>query len=397
MKKVALWISNEFIPLTKSAILMIDVSYRLLDFRYLSIMHKSYFYLITLMLLVSCNSKVQKIKPSVEAISESIYASGIVKSKNQYQAFATVNGIIDSIYVSEGDSVKKGTTILQISNETQLLNKENAELLAAYADINANQGQLNEAKLGIDVSLNKMRNDSLMFVRQKSLWSQKIGTKVEVEQKELNYENSKAAYYSAIVRYNDLKRQLNLNSAQSKKNLLISKNLTNDFILRSEIDGIVYSLNKTKGEIVGTQTPLAVIGDAKKFTLEMNVDEYDIMKIRRDLPVEVTLDSYKGQVFEAKVTKINPIMDERSKTFLVEAEFVQTPELLYPNISFEANIVIGTKEKAILIPRNFILNDSIVVKSNGEKVVVKVGLKDYQKAEILSGITESDELIEPKN
>jgi hypothetical protein len=135
---------------------------------------------------------------------------------------------------------------------------------------------------------------------------------------------------------------------------------------------------------------------AGKFILEMQVDEYDILKIKKGLTVLVTLESYKGKVFEALVTKINPLMNERSKTFLVEAEFVKQPEILYPNISFEANIVINSKEKAILIPRDYLLNDSFVVKPNGDKIAVKTGLKDYQKIEIISGINAEDELVKPK-
>ena len=107
------------------------------------------------------------------------------------------------------------------------------------------------------------------------------------------------------------------------------------------------------------------------------------------------MESYKGKVFEAVVTKINPIMNERSKTFIIEAEFIQQPEILYPNITFEASIVMNTKNKAMLIPRNYVLNDSIVIKSDGEKVIVKTGLKDYQKIEIVSGISANDELIKP--
>jgi multidrug efflux pump subunit AcrA (membrane-fusion protein) len=347
------------------------------------------------LLLFSCKDKVEKIKPTVESISESIYASGIAKSKNQYQAYATVNGIIENIFVTEGDSVKKGDPILSISNETQRLNKENAELSAQFADVNANQGKLNELKQLIDLSRNKMKNDSALYFRQKNLWKDQIGTKVELENRELAYQNSKNAYYSSIVRHDDLKRQLDFNSQQSKKNLLISSKLEGDFTLRSEIDGIVYSLPKSKGEIVGLQTPLAVIGDARNFILEMQVDEFDILKVKKGLPVLITLDSYKGRVFEAKVTKIDPLMNERSKTFMVEAEFLQKPEVLYPNITFEANIILQTKEKAILVPRNYLIGDSIIVKANGDKVPVKTGLKDYQKIEILSGISANDEIIKP--
>ena len=352
-------------------------------------------YFIILLFAFSCKNKVEKIKPSVEPITESIYASGILKSRNQYQAFATVNGIVENVFVAEGDTVKKGTPILSISNETQKLNKENAELAAAFSDINANQGKLNEAMLFIELSKNIMKNDSALYFRQKNLWQQQVGTKVDLELRELSYQNSKAAYYSSIVKYADLKRQLDFTSSQSKKNLLISSNLESDFTLKSEIDGIVYGIYKSKGEIVGLQTPLATIGDAKHFILEMQVDEYDILKIRRGQTVLVTLDSYKGKVFEASVTKINPLMNERSLTFLVEAEFTKQPEVLYPNITFEANIVLQSKDKAILIPRDYVLNDSMVTKSDGTKIVVKTGLKDYQKIEILSGISTNDELIKP--
>ncbi|MBK9639802.1 MAG: biotin/lipoyl-binding protein [Saprospiraceae bacterium] len=91
-----------------------------------------------------------------------------MRSKNQYQAFATVSGVINKLYVSEGDTVKKGTPILSISSEIQRLNRENAELNASFTDIQANQGKLSEAKMLIDFSFNKMKNDS-SFISDKNL------------------------------------------------------------------------------------------------------------------------------------------------------------------------------------------------------------------------------------
>jgi multidrug efflux pump subunit AcrA (membrane-fusion protein) len=54
----------------------------------------------------SCKSKEEKIRPIEEKITESVYASGVVKSKNQYQAFAAVNGLVAEVFVTEGDLVK---------------------------------------------------------------------------------------------------------------------------------------------------------------------------------------------------------------------------------------------------------------------------------------------------
>ena len=62
--------------------------------------------------------------------------------------------------------------------------------------------------------------------------------------------------------------------------------------------------------------------------------------------------------------------------------------LLYciPNLTLEATILISTKENTLTIPRKYVFENEYVIKSNGDKVKVVIGLKDYQKAEILSGI-----------
>ena len=67
------------------------------------------------------------------------------------------------------------------------------------------QDKLNDAQQAIDLQKNKMENDALLFIRQKNLLKDTIGTKVELEQKELAAENSKTLYQSALIKYNDLK------------------------------------------------------------------------------------------------------------------------------------------------------------------------------------------------
>ncbi|MGE0637615.1 MAG: efflux RND transporter periplasmic adaptor subunit [Bacteroidia bacterium] len=344
----------------------------------------------------SCKNKQETVKPERSSITESVYASGVIKSKNQYQVFPSVNGIIDTVLVSEGDSVKAGTPIIIISGKIQKLNKELAQLNASYTDADANREKLDDAAMQLQLAKSKMQSDSLFYFRQKNLWEKQVGSKAELELKELAFANSRTAYYTARTRYNDLKKQLDFTSQQSKKNLQLTDVIQDDYTIKSDIDGIVYSVLKSQGELAGVQTPVAIIGDAADFILEMQVDEYDILKLRKDQKVIVRLDSYKGKVFDAVITKINPIMNERSKTFLVEASFITRPEILYPNITFEASVVINEKENVLLIPRNYMLNDSTVLNTNNEQVVIRTGLKDYKKVEVLSGISEADELLKPE-
>ncbi len=345
--------------------------------------------------LLACSEKPEKIKPSLRSITQSVYASGNIVSLNQYQAYAPASGIVDQIFVSEGDSVQKGSPILSVSNQTQQLNRENARLSAEYADVKTNQGKLLEASQLVELSLNKMKNDSILLARQQHLWSQKIGSKVELEQRELAFQSAKINLFSAQEKYKELKRTLNLSALQSKNNLKLVDNIEKDFTLKSMVDGIVYSLKISTGEMVNPQFPLAVIGDSKHFILEMQVDENDITSLKNGMPVLVVLNSHKDQVFEARVSKINPLMNVQSKTFLVEAEFIQAPENLFPHVTFEANILIQTKENALLMPREYVFNDSILTRSSGEEVVVKTGIKDYQMIEILSGIAADEEFIKP--
>jgi HlyD family secretion protein len=347
-------------------------------------------------MLFSCGKKQETSLPSLGPITESIYASGVLKTADQYQAYVTVNGIISQILVKEGDSVHVGSPLVSITNETQRFAAENASLAANFNDFSANSGKLDEAKLVIESAKNKFKLDSALYFRQKNLWDQQIGTKVDLETKELAFQTSKSNYLSAIQRFRELNRSLAFNSSQAKKNLQISANQAQDFILRSKTNGIVYSILKSIGEIVNPQSPIAVIGNYQDFVLEMQVDENDILRVQNGQKVIVTLDSYKNQAFEARVSKISEIMNERSKTFLVEATFTKAPPKLFPNITFEANILLNKKENVILIPRNYLKQDSIVTLASGEERIVKVGLKDFQKAEILSGLKISDEIVKPK-
>ena len=349
-----------------------------------------------LALLTGCQDKTETVSPVRESITESVYASGVLKAKNQYQVFSTVNGLLQKIHVREGDTVRKGSLLFTVLNETSKLARENAQLSAELADIRANRSKLDELLLNIDLLKNKMVNDSLQLARKQKLWSQNIGSKVELEQAELSYNNAKTTYESARLRYKDEKRRLEILSKQAQKSLQISRETESNFSITSTIDGKVYSLTSEEGEIVNTLTPLAVIGDVNDYVLELQVDEYDVTSIRPGQSVKVVMDSYKGEVFEAVVTKINPIMNERTKTLTVEADFVTAPPTLYPNLTLEANIILQVKDNVLTLPRKFIINDRFVIKENGDTIPVTIGLKDYLKAEIVNGVDENDVLMLPE-
>lgn len=343
----------------------------------------------------SCKKKGESIKVQKGKITESVYASGYVKARNQYQAFASSAGILLETFVSEGDTVRKGDVLFSISNPLNRFNEENARLASVLASENLAADKLDELRVNLELAKARMKQDSLLFERQKKLWQSQIGSKVDVESRELGFASSKSAYLASVYRYNDAKRQLGFVAEQSNNNLQASRSLSSDNLVKSGIDGVVYSIMREKGEFVGSQIPLAVIGNAGDFFLELQVDEFDITKVKVGQPIKVKLDSYKDKVFEAKVTRVNPIMNERSRSFLVEADFTKAPEVLYPNLTIEANIILQEKAEIITVPRNYLIGDSSVLFSDEDTQRVTIGLKDYQRAEIISGIKEGDVIYKP--
>lgn len=355
-----------------------------------------YILLFCLIVFWGCKTKTEQTQAVIVDITESVYAPGVIKSENQYQVHSTVSGLLQKILVQEGDVVKKGDPLFVISNETSRLNAENARLAADFAELSSQQNRTNELKANVALAQQKMQSDSVLMLRQRGLWAQQIGSKVELELKELAFSSSKTAYETAVFRYNDLLKQLRFSSAQSQKNLSITKALQQDYTIRSQSDGRVYDIPLNQGDIVTPQTTLAIVGDADRFLIELQVDENDIVSIRTGQKIILSMDSYKGQTFEAKVDKISPIMNQQSRTFLIDARFTRQPEILFPNLSLEANIIIRTKAKALTIPRSYLLKDSFVLMSNQENRKVETGLKDYERIEIISGLTADDVILKPQ-
>lgn len=349
------------------------------------------------LLFISCKSEQEQTKPTLTAVTESVYASGNIKSDGQYMVYASVSGILKQVLVTEGQLVKKGQPLFIVENKMPELNVENARLALDLAKENYQGGaaRLKELELQISLAKEKMALDSLQFARQSNLWAQKIGTEQELDIKKVNFESSRNNFLALLQQYQQVSLNLKNEWQRAQNNYQISLQTKGDFTVRSEIDGRIYLLNKQKGELISPQEYLALLGSATKYVIELQVDEYDIVRVKEGQPVKVAMDSYKGQVFDAHVSRILPVMNEKGRTFTVEAIFDRQPEVLYPNLTVEASIVIRVKENALTIPRAYLLETNEVIMQDNVRRKVATGLADLQKIEIISGLDTSDIILKP--
>lgn len=345
---------------------------------------------------ISCSKKQDKIRPEIREITESVYSSVTIQPDSLYNVYANVGGILDKILVEEGDLISQGDALLQIINSTPELNTQNAKLALELARENYNgsatilagiQDEINAAEL-------KVKNDSVNFFRQKNLWKQNIGSKVEYDTRLLNYKLAQNNLKFLQNRYNSTKQELETALKQAYNNYQTALINTKEFTVKSKINGKVYALYSEPGESVSIMKPLALLGSATNFVVELLVDEVDIVNISINQKVIINLDAYNGDVFTGKISKIYPKKDERNQTFKIEALFDVSPKTLYPGLSGEANVIIATIKNALTIPKEYLINEN-KVKTDQGIITVATGLQNMESVQIVSGITKETDLYKP--
>ncbi len=353
---------------------------------------------ITCLVLISCSKKEDKILPKETHLVESVYSSVTIQPDSLYQVYAIVSGILDQNLVTEGDFIKKDTPILKIINNTPILNTQNAKLALdlALENYSGSTTVLNGLKDDIETATLRYKNDSINFYRQKNLWNQKIGSKVEYDTKKLNFEISANNLRTLKNNYSRTKNELITAFKQAQNNYQTSLINTKDFTIKSKINGKIYALYKEPGEIVTTMEPLASIGSATNFIIEMLVDEVDIVRISENQEVIITLDAYNDDVFKGRVSKIYPKKDDRNQTFKIEAIFNKAPKILYPGLSGEANIIIAKKDNVLTIPKTYLI-DNNKVKTDEGVITIETGLQNLELIEVRSGITKNTYIYKPEN
>ena len=356
------------------------------------------FYLLLLSLLSCSKNKAEEIKPKIGDVTESVYASGVIKAEGQYTVYATVNGTLQKVNVIAGQSITKGQPLFELESDKAELNTENA-LLTYQLSLESSryiQDKIAEMQMKVQSSRDKLTLDESIYNRNKNIKNQGGISEVDFERVELAFKSSKINHESARKQLAQLKAQLENDQSRNAVNLRINQKSQSDFSVKSAFSGQLFDVLVKEGTLVTPQTPLAIIGQSDSFLLELEVDENDMVRVSTGQKVLVTMDSYRGQVFEAVIDKIYPIMNERSRTFKIEASFMKPPLKLYPNLTAEANIIIQIKQNTITIPKSYLIEGKYVLVNKEEKREVKTGLSDYQKVEIISGLTAEETIYKPK-
>lgn len=352
-------------------------------------------YILLILIFSACSKSSQTIQPSIKPLMEAVYASGFVVSDQEYQVFSQADGTLKQVVVKEGEIVKKGQPLLIVESAQQstryIMAKE------AYEQAIRNKTPvMAELEATLQSARSKMQFDSINFVRYANLLKSNATARVEYDRAEIQYKNSRNDFLAVKNRLIKTQNDLDLAIQNSYNQLKISEEESGNYVLRSDIDGMVFKIAKEKGELVRRSEVVAVVGKPDNFLLRLTVDELDIQRVKAGQEVAVKIDAYPDQLYRGKVSKVYPLVDTRQQSLRVDVLLTEKLPGLFSGLAVEANIIIRQKDNALVIPRQSILpGDSVLISTTtGEKKVKIIrGIETLEETEIISGLDAKSKLI----
>lgn len=356
--------------------------------------------LICLLLFSACKQH-PSIHPERKNIVETVYASGTIIAQNEYTIYSLVNGTVVKKLVHDGDSVTKGQVIYIVRNDAQAARYDAARQAYENAALNASDRSpiIADLQLSKQSAESRFTTDSLQFARYRRLLDSGVITRSQYDDIANAYTISLNTKRSAEQRYKSTLHDLTVAAGNAKSALAAAETDLDNFSIKSDADGAVFQTSKEVGEAVRISEPVAILGERSKRTIKLAVDQHDVGRVQVGAQVLLKSDVTGTTIYEAKVVKVYPVMNIADQTFRVDAEFVNDAPVTFVHTSVEANIVVQKKQNALVIPRSLLLaGDTVMTVIDGktQPVAVKTGIVTLDDAEIVSGLTESSLLAEPK-
>ncbi|MCI7224383.1 efflux RND transporter periplasmic adaptor subunit [Fusobacterium sp.] len=326
-------------------------------------------------------------------ISQTITASGTVRSSNRVEVGAQVSGKITSINVSLGQEVKKGDLIATIDSLTQNNNLEEAK-----SKLKSYEAQRKSAKVKLQVASSK-------FNRMSNLYREKSISQDDYESSKEELEIAKAS----VAEYDELIAQASISVKTAETNLSYTT-------ITSPIDGVIISIPVSVGQTVNSNqsAPTIVqVADINKMLIKAEVAEGDITKVKNGMEVEISSLAnpelkYKSTVQSVDLATSTLTDDEYSESVSNSSAVYYYANIILDNT--DNNLRIGmttTNTITIKAENNILLVPTVAVQKVDNKNIVKVlreknqvetrevivGISDGLSTEIKDGLKEGEEII----
>lgn len=354
---------------------------------------------ILFLIMLSCKQKDIWVNPIYAPITEALFASGHIEPADQFLLTAFNEGYLQHSHVKESDVVSANDVLFSLDYQAKAVEEAAAKESLQIARLNASAKSPTLLKLQSDLytAQQKCSRDSIQYVRLKQLYVTNSVSQVDVENMRLQYEVDMSGVMAvqANIKSTQLVLQQALIQAEGQYKSYSTGNQY--YSMRSPHRARIYQIFKKPGELVRKGEAVAMLGDPDSLIIRLLVDEAGISKIKEGQAVLIELNTDKGKMYNANVSRIFPYFDTATQSFQVEALFTQPLVHHIAGTLLQANIIVAKKNKALLIPRTCLSPDgNAMVKRNGKSGIVPLhtGIVSTEWVEVLSGLNAEDEVLQ---
>jgi HlyD family secretion protein len=239
-------------------------------------------------------------KATTKTIIELVSATGKIQPETELKLSSDVSGEITEMAVKEGDQVKKGDLLCRIKPDLYVsaIDRVNANVNTTKANLKTALAQLDQAKANL-------ANSEATFNRNKKLLEQSAISQQEFDGFKAQYESAKANVQALEAGVNAGQYNIQSSEATLKE---ANTNLEKTYIY-APVDGTVSKLSVEKGErVVGVSgmagTEILRLANLNEMEVSVEVNENDIIKVHKNDTALIEVDAYMDKKFKGIVTEI---------------------------------------------------------------------------------------------
>jgi RND family efflux transporter MFP subunit len=330
----------------------------------------------------------------------SVEAVGSLFAYDEVTVSSEAEGRVEEVMVDVGDRVSKGQAMARISPvEFQLtVDQQRAALRQAQArlGLNENDGDLKDARRAAEVkkAAADLADAEQRYKRAQNLLETGVIARQQYDEAEAKYNAAKATYDLAVQQVENMRASLQ----QTQASLNLANKRLRDTQIRAPFAGRVKMRAVTVGQYLKIQTPVMTIVNVDPLRVRLSVPEKMSPWVRVGRDVKLSLEAFPGREFTGHISRINPSVEEKNRTFEIEALVANGSGELKPGSFVKATIQSDRVDQILAIPYDaavYLFGSYKVFVLQGKTVKereVKLGDRLGDLVEIIEGLR-ADEKI----
>lgn len=341
---------------------------------------------------------------------EFIPVDGVVQPRTTIYIDADLGGSVEKKYVEDGAEVKKGDTILKLSNANMQLSYMDQEtrmydainnLQNSRLALEQNKFQRQKEITGLLYEIDQVRKE---FERAQLLYEQGVYTRKQYEdaQRDFDFSHKQLNISLELQRLDSIaaeeqKRQIAASVDRMRTNLTLLRQNMDKLVVRAPADGILSSFNVEIGETRASGERLGQIDIFDGYKMRANIDERYVSRV--EIGQEAELD-FNGRTYDLYINKI--YTGVTGGYFQVDMYFKdEVPENIRRGQTIQMRLKFSTASEALILKRGGFFQQTggnwvYVVDPSGQMAVkrnIRLGRQNTRFYEVLEGLEPGEQVI----